>query len=71
VLAPNHPEAKVTAYKLGQEDEGTANRRRIWLTWNEAGQTAGLPSSIFCKSAFRVNNRLNLAFGGRDSEVVS
>jgi hypothetical protein len=36
---------------------GTANRRRIYTTWNEAGKQAGLPASVFCKATHDLENR--------------
>ncbi|MEX2479431.1 MAG: hypothetical protein WD928_01080 [Gammaproteobacteria bacterium] len=41
--------AEVLSHKLGPRDDGTSNRRFIAIEWNEAGQQAGLPRSVFCK----------------------
>jgi thiamine kinase-like enzyme len=56
--------AAVTACSLGPPDEGTNNRRRIFLTYNEAGQRAGLPASVFCKSTQGIANRQMLGHSG-------
>jgi hypothetical protein len=61
--------AVATSFQLGPEDDGTSNRRHISIEWNDAGKAAGLPSSVFCKATQGLNNRLNLSFGGIDSEV--
>lgn len=64
VLAATYPDAKVTDFSLGDTDEGSTNRRRIFLTWNPAGQDAGLPASVFCKASHGLANRLNLGLCG-------
>lgn len=48
---------------------GTSNRRRIFMTWNEAGQKAGLPKSVFCKGSADLINRLVLSSWGTLTEV--
>jgi thiamine kinase-like enzyme len=50
----------VTDYQLGPVDNGTTNRRRIALQYNEQGAAAALPAAVFCKSAQRLENRLTL-----------
>jgi hypothetical protein len=52
--------AEVLAVSQGERDDGSSNRRRLFLTYNEAGQRAGLPPTVFCKSAETLNNRLML-----------
>lgn len=64
ILCGNHPGAAVTAFKLDAPDSGTANRRRIFLSYNAAGQAAGLPKSIFCKATHALENRLMLGHSG-------
>jgi hypothetical protein len=61
---------------VGEYDQGTillvlkrVESRIIDITWNEAGQKAGMPSSVFCKGTMDLNNRLQLSFGGSSSEV--
>lgn len=50
VMCPGSPNAEVTAFSLDARDDGFANRRRIFLEYNEAGRAAGLPGSVFCKA---------------------
>lgn len=64
VLCRDVPGAQVVAHRLGQPDDGTNNRRRIHLTYNEAGRAAGLPSSVFCKATQGLANRQMLAHSG-------
>ncbi|MFE9975647.1 aminoglycoside phosphotransferase family protein [Streptomyces hirsutus] len=61
VIARNHPEAEVVGFALGEPDDGSSNRRRIHFDYNDAGQAASLPSTVFCKAASTVNTRLMLA----------
>jgi thiamine kinase-like enzyme len=56
--------AEVVGLRLGEADEGTSSRRRIHLTWNDAGQRAGLPASVFCKSTFHLENRYIIGMNG-------
>lgn len=63
--------AKVLSHELGEEDEGTSSRRHIFLTWNDAGVTAGLPSSVFSKSTMTLESRYLLGMnGGIAAEAV-
>ncbi len=64
VLCAGTPGYAVTGHHLGPPDEGTNNRRRIFLEYNEAGQAAGLPASVFCKSTQGLANRLMLGHSG-------
>lgn len=64
VLCRDVPGAEVTGHRLDAPDEGTNNRRRIFVTYNHAGQAAGLPASIFCKATSGLRNRLMLAHSG-------
>ena len=71
ILCPNLPDARVVAYRLDEKDDGTANRRRIFIEYNDAGQAAGLPSSVFCKASQDLLNRINLGVcGSVHSEVT-
>jgi len=56
--------SEVVGLRLGEADEGTSSRRRIQLTWNDAGQRAGLPASVFCKSTFHLENRYIIGMNG-------
>lgn len=61
ILCADAPGAEVTDFVLGAVDNGSSNRRRIALRYNEAGEAAAaLPSSIFCKAAFDLPNRVIL-----------
>ena len=61
VICKNHPGAEVLAYRLDAPDDGTTDRQRIFLTYNEAGNVAKLPPSLFCKASHRLDKRLMLA----------
>ena len=64
VLCKDTPGAKVVSFSLGEADDGSSNRRRIFLSYNDAGQKAGLPPSVFCKAAASVPVRTVLAESG-------
>jgi len=52
--------AHVVSHALDEADDGTNNRRRVFVTYDEAGQRAGLPPSVFCKATHGLSNRLML-----------
>lgn len=60
VLCRDVPGAAVTAHNFDERDDGSSNRRRIMLEYNQAGRDAGLPATVFCKAAETLNNRLVL-----------
>jgi Phosphotransferase enzyme family len=62
VLCGGVPGAAVVGHRLGTPDDGTNNRRRIFLEYNAAG--AGLSASIFCKATFGLANRQMLGHSG-------
>jgi hypothetical protein len=64
VLCSQVPGAAVTSHTLGAPDNGSANRRKIALQYNAAGQAAGLPASIFCKATHGLTNRFVLGVSG-------
>lgn len=64
VLCRDTPGAAVVGHRLGPPDDGTNNRRRIFLNYNETGQAAGLPVSVFCKATFGLANRQMLGHSG-------
>ncbi|MBI2963132.1 MAG: phosphotransferase [Deltaproteobacteria bacterium] len=71
VLGSGHPGAAVVSCRLSDPDEGTSSRRRIFLTWNEAGARAKLPASVFCKGTLRLESRYILGMnGGVEAEVT-
>ena len=57
-LCKNHPNAKVISVSLGAESSGSTNRRAFSVTYNEAGQAAGLPTHLFDKCASGFKTRL-------------
>ncbi len=62
--------ACVTSFRLDQQDEGTASRRRIFLEYNDAGRAAGLPATVFGKSTQHLENRYIIGMnGGIEAEV--
>lgn len=52
--------AQVTSHSLDAPDEGTSNRRRIFLHYNDVGQKAALPASVFCKATQSLQSRFIL-----------
>ncbi|MET0661126.1 MAG: phosphotransferase [Steroidobacteraceae bacterium] len=64
VLCGKHPPAAVVDFRLDEPDNGSSNRRRIFLQYNQAGQEAVLPSSVFCKASNDLSNRLQLGLSG-------
>lgn len=68
-LCRSVPGAEVASFRLGPVDDGTSNRRRIFVEYNEVGSNAGLPLSIFCKATHALVNRLILSSTGTLSEV--
>ncbi|KAF4462142.1 aminoglycoside phosphotransferase [Fusarium albosuccineum] len=67
-LAQDTAGAAIKTFTLGPKDNGSANRRRIEIEWEGIGADK-LPTSIFCKAAHSVENRIVLAAGGTYSEV--
>jgi hypothetical protein len=64
ILCKDRPGAEVVSFSGGEADDGSSNRRRIFLTYNDAGKQAGLPASVFCKGATQLKNRIMLGFAG-------
>jgi hypothetical protein len=58
VLADNHPGAKVVSHSLGEPDEWTSSRRRIFVDWNEAGKRAD--SLAACSGTERKDSRASI-----------
>jgi hypothetical protein len=63
-LCKDHPDAKVVSYSLSEKDNGSTNRRRIFVKYNDAGIAANLPKSVFCKSSCELTNRISLGLSG-------
>lgn len=64
ILCRDVPGAHVTALRLGSDDDGTSNRRRIHVDYDAAGRAAGLPASVFCKASQSLSSRLTLGVLG-------
>ena len=60
VLGKDTPGAEVISHQLGPEDNGTSNRRRIAVEWNQAGRDAGLVEKLFCKGTQSLESRYML-----------
>ena len=70
VLAGEVPGAVVVSHELGPEDNGTSNRRRISVEWNDAGREAGLCEKLFCKGTQSLESRYMLGMNeGVQAEV--
>lgn len=64
VLCKNVADAKVISYSLGPVDNGSSNRRRIGVVYNDAGRSAGLPERLFAKASHGVLNRILFGLAG-------
>jgi hypothetical protein len=64
VLCGKTPGAAVERFTLGPTDDGSSNRRRIHITYNQAGRDAGLPKGLFCKASHSLQNRIMLGVSG-------
>ncbi len=63
--------AAVTGFELGPVDSGSSNRRKIAITYNDAGRVAGLPAKLFCKATHDLANRIVLGIsGGAEGETI-
>jgi aminoglycoside phosphotransferase (APT) family kinase protein len=58
------PGAAVTSVSIERASAGTHARHRLRVTYNEAGNRAGLPSSIFTKSLPSIVTRMVAGFNG-------
>lgn len=62
--------AAVVGHRLDVRDDGSSNRRRIFLEYNKIGQEKGLPDTVFCKATEGLLNRIVLGVsGGAKSEA--
>lgn len=64
VLCSGVPGARVVEFGFDAPDDGSSNRRRIFLSYNEPGEAAGLPATVFCKAAASLATRTVLAESG-------
>lgn len=60
VLCADAPGGEVETFRFDERDDGSSNRRRIFLTYNAAAQGHGLPATVFCKAAETLENRIVL-----------
>jgi phosphotransferase family enzyme len=60
VLCHEHPGARVTAYSTPGGSVGTSTRTALRVTYNAAGQAAGLPTVLFTKTTAQLGQRLVL-----------
>ena len=58
VLCRATPGAQITEFHITDRSDGSSNRARIHLGYNEAGQKAGLPPTVFCKGSMLLKNRV-------------
>jgi hypothetical protein len=71
VLCSDVPGAEVISFELGPRDDGSSNRRRIGVEYNDVGRQAGLPQKIFAKASQLLSNRLTLGISGVGPAEVS
>jgi aminoglycoside phosphotransferase (APT) family kinase protein len=64
ILCRDVPGAEVVSFTQGEKDDGSSNRRRLFLTYNRAGERAGLPATVFCKGAEELKSRIMLGMAG-------
>jgi hypothetical protein len=64
VLCDKIPEAEVTHIEVERASAGTHERHRLIPSYNEAGQSAGLPTTIFTKSLPSIVTRMIGGFNG-------
>jgi len=70
VLCHEHPGARVTSVSLGAASAGSSNRQAFTVTYNEAGERAGLPTRLFNKCSKSFFTRLLMVqCGTLDNEI--
>lgn len=71
VLCADASGAEVTGFRLDAPDDGSSNRRKIAVEYNDAGRAAGLPTALFAKASQELTNRIILgASGAAETEVA-
>ena len=71
VLCREAPDAAVTGFEVVGGSDGTSSRRALRISYNAAGEQAGLPTRLFMKSASSFQSRLMLVLGGvTESETI-
>lgn len=64
VLCQGHPQAKVESVALTGGSTGTSSRQGLRVSYNAAGQEAGLPTRLFSKATSQYTQRLVLGLAG-------
>lgn len=64
VLCRKVPGAEVIGHTLGPVDNGSSNRRKVGVQYNDAGISAALPQKLFCKASHSLENRFVLGMSG-------
>lgn len=71
VICRNVPGANITSHSLSAVDDGTSNRRKIYLEYNKVGQQHELPKSVFCKASQSLSSRYQLGLNrAAETEVT-
>jgi hypothetical protein len=60
VLCRDVPGGRVLDVRVGRGDNGTSARRAVTVTYNAAGEAAGLPTALFTKSTATLASRILL-----------
>ncbi len=60
VLCQGHPDARVVSFSTPGGSVGTSTRTALRVTYNAAGQAAGLPTVLFTKTTAQFSQRLTL-----------
>jgi hypothetical protein len=64
VLSSSYPGIRVQSCRLGPADNGTFNRRRIYLQYADPPEGGNFPWSVFCKAAHSLASRLMIGNSG-------
>ena len=64
VMCRDHPDARVTGMAVIGGSDGSHERRRLALKYNDAGEAAGLPSHVFTKTLASLLTRMLGGFMG-------
>jgi Phosphotransferase enzyme family len=70
-LCRAHQGAEVVDWKTESVEQGTTNRIRLDVVYNAAGETAGLPTRLFCKASHGLSNRVALGLSGAAEAEVN
>jgi Phosphotransferase enzyme family len=63
--------AEVINFRIADFSNGSSNRARIYLRYNDVGRKAGLPATVFCKGSMTEINRKLLATNGAGEGEVN